>query len=381
MAIVFPLTVILAAFTITQYPLDWLQSRDKLIAIIFFHALGLLCVGLMVFRFDVMDAGRLKDLITFVSSVYFSVTLNLCIILVIRRIILIAAHRIKWDGKFVVRQIDDKHRAISVLLALCVFIGVYGYINIDTLDETHYTVDLTQNQTQSVSANRTPTTMRVALMTDVHLGAGSNPDHLRHAIEGIEATSPDIVLIAGDMTDSTTSPDELEQMTKLLPQTDAPLGTYFVDGDHDYDGPYDTATALTDAGVVILHDQTVEIDGLYLTGRNGPKSPQESPAQLSSDADLTPADASIMLTHRPAELQDISDAGFDLIVAGHTHGYRYPFSFIGDRYSSEVVYGQEMVGNADVIVSSGVSAWGFQFKWPSTSEYNIIDVTYYPAAD
>ena len=49
----------------------------------------------------------------------------------------------------------------------------------------------------------------------------------------IEACRPDLLVLTGDIFDEFTEPEELDAFCKLFGELDAPLGKYYVLGNHD----------------------------------------------------------------------------------------------------------------------------------------------------
>ena len=82
----------------------------------------------------------------------------------------------------------------------------------------------------------------------------------------------------------------------------------------------------------------------------------------------------IVLDHRPADLQNISAAGADILVSGHTHdGQLFPFNYIADRIY-EVSWGYKKINNTHVFVTSGIQLWGPPVRTTGDSEMMVIDV-------
>ena len=75
----------------------------------------------------------------------------------------------------------------------------------------------------------------------------------------------------------------------------------------------------------------------------------------------------IVLQHRPIEYQKLADAGCDLVMSGHTHGFNI-HQFAGNVTRFDMLQGIKKYGDMTAIVTSGVSAWGFHYKWPAKSE-------------
>ena len=71
----------------------------------------------------------------------------------------------------------------------------------------------------------------------------------------------------------------------------------------------------------------------------------------------------------------MADAGCDLAMAGHTHGFNIP-QFLGSAMFEDMYYGIKKYDNMTAITTSGVAAWGFHYKWPAKSEVVTIHLTF-----
>jgi hypothetical protein len=66
----------------------------------------------------------------------------------------------------------------------------------------------------------------------------------------------------------------------------------------------------------------------------------------------------ILLTHRPVDLEIYAAAGVDLMLAGHSHhGQIFPATIITD-FVYTVSHGYARVGPMQVYVTSGLGTWG-----------------------
>src|SRR5262249_22707077 len=76
---------------------------------------------------------------------------------------------------------------------------------------------------------------------------------------------PDAIFIAGDLYDGTAI--DARRAAEPLRALQAPLGTYFVAGNHEQfgdDSKY--LRAVADAGVRVLNNEKLELDGLQVIG-------------------------------------------------------------------------------------------------------------------
>nr|WP_221473568.1 metallophosphoesterase [Planomonospora venezuelensis] len=99
--------------------------------------------------------------------------------------------------------------------------------------------------------------MRIAAVGDVHLGADVGGRYRSH-LTGIEEKA-DVLLLAGDLTRHGT----LEEGEVVVQEfRDLPIPVVAVLGNHDHhsDKPAEIAAMLRDAGIMVLHDDSVVID-------------------------------------------------------------------------------------------------------------------------
>ena len=84
----------------------------------------------------------------------------------------------------------------------------------------------------------------------------------------------------------------------------------------------------------------------------------------------------IVLDHEPKELEELSKAGVDLVLSGHTHdGQIFPANILL-KFISENSYGYKKVGNMDDIVTSGVGLFGPYMRVGTISEVCNIKVKF-----
>src|SRR5262249_7606191 len=106
---------------------------------------------------------------------------------------------------------------------------------------------------------------KAALISDVHLGHVRNRSFLRRMVATILSEEPDAIFIAGDLYDGTAI--DAYRAAEPLKELKAPQGVYFVAGNHEQFGD-DTKylSAIQSAGVRVLSNEKVEVDGLQIVG-------------------------------------------------------------------------------------------------------------------
>ena len=167
--------------------------------------------------------------------------------------------------------------------------------------------------------------LRVALLTDFHLGPNLGPSDLARWVQASNSVRPDLVCLVGDIVDQAYRGD-LSELKEMLPDLRAPLGVYAVPGNHDRTRyrRFDVfAEALREARVSLLMNESVaarddvRIAGLddYRVGR--PDLDATLAGQSGGDGVAT-----LFLTHNPdviPELSEVAESGVDLLLAGHNH--------------------------------------------------------------
>lgn len=274
------------------------------------------------------------------------------------------------------------YRSSVIPLAGAALLTGYGFWNMKSPVSAEYTV--------ASEKALPPGGYKAVLFTDLHYGNALHSAELRQDAAAIAAEAPDLVLLGGDIVDERTSERDMKEAFRILGSIPARYGVYYVYGNHDkalYTAqpaftPEELAQAIEDAGITILEDQTVTAaPGLTVTGRQDRSDPMRTGVpRVSSEAlaeGLDPAAFHILLDHQPRYFEENAAAGYDLMLSGHTHaGQIWPAGLlIGALDAGTIVYGHEVRDGMDVIVSSGISGWGYPLRTEGQSEYVTIHIT------
>jgi predicted MPP superfamily phosphohydrolase len=259
------------------------------------------------------------------------------------------------------------HRIVEVLFGTGVVAGLYGVFNASWTRITRTTVRLAN--LPSAWRGR-----KAALISDVHLGHVRNGSFLRRMVAKILREEPDAIFIAGDLYDGTAV--DARQSAAPLNQLVAPNGVYFVAGNHEQfgdDSKYLNAVAA--AGVRVLSNEKVEVDGLQIVGvpyRSATRG--EHLASVLHDVSLDRDRASILLTHAPDYPEIAEAAGISLQLSGHTHlGQFIPWTWFARRMYRQFVYGLSRIGNMQIFTSSGAGTWGPPLRLGSNPEIVMLE--------
>ncbi len=213
-----------------------------------------------------------------------------------------------------------------------------------------------------------------ALVSDTHLGHVRGLGFLRRIVTLVNRAKPDIVFLAGDLYDGTAV--DAEKLASPLRGIVAPHGTFFVTGNHEeFRDPAQYIAAISKAGVRVLKNEKVTVDGLQIVGVFYHDSTWEPRLQeILQAASIDRARASILISHEPRHLAVAEREGISLQVSGHTHGGQMiPWTRFAARIFGRFVHGLQRFGQMLVYTSYGAGTWGPPARVGTYAEIVLIE--------
>ncbi|WP_288333838.1 metallophosphoesterase [uncultured Porphyromonas sp.] len=219
--------------------------------------------------------------------------------------------------------------------------------------------------------------MRLVFFSDLHIGEAMTPDYIARAVKLIQGQQPDLILCGGDFIDHRAVYAYDPRVMASLRSLHAPLGVYYVLGNHEYrDDLEGNIRWVSEVGGTLLRD-SIAFPGngpLTLIGRddwvNGNRKPFEV---IANEADPLRGPV-VLMEHTPASIDSIGDSPVDLILCGHTHGGQiWPGQLmVWWRYG--MVSGTRPVGEREVCISSGIGSAGATYRVGTRSEIRVYDL-------
>jgi uncharacterized protein len=173
---------------------------------------------------------------------------------------------------------------------------------------------------------------RIALLTDMHAGAGTPLSLVRRAAQMAMRERPHLVALTGDF--AADSADSFRPVLQALSALRAPYGVYAVPGNHDYTvgietwerevGEHAAFEDLTNRAVIrCVGGARLCVAGVDDLSRGDPT--------LAHLPEPDARDFTLLLAHDPdqAEKARRTYDRVDLIVSGHTHGGQVRLPFVG----------------------------------------------------
>ena len=216
---------------------------------------------------------------------------------------------------------------------------------------------------------------RVAHLSDLHVSAAARAERTAGVVRLVNAQSPDLIAITGDLVDGTASRrlDDVAPLGKLR----AADGVVGCTGNHEYFSGWGTWRVIfRSLGIRILENERVVVrrgeESLAIIGINDPVSLD---SDIRTASDMLPDGAfRILLAHRPTHLAEHAACGVRLQLSGHTHGG----AVIGlDRLVARAneghVRGLYNEQGVSLYVNSGTGQWaGFPTRLGVSPEITII---------
>jgi hypothetical protein len=222
---------------------------------------------------------------------------------------------------------------------------------------------------------------RVVQLTDLHIGLTLGREFVERVVERTRGLRPDLVAITGDLVDGT--PDQLRDEVAPLAGLSAPLGVFFVTGNHEYySGAKEWMPVLEGFGIRVLRNErvTVEragasfqlagIDDHNARGMADGHGPDLGKALAGRD----PATEVVLLAHQPRAVEEASALDVGLVLSGHTHGGQlWPWNHLV-RLQQPYVKGLHRHGQTrtQIYVSQGTGFWGPPMRLGTRGEITEI---------
>lgn len=287
----------------------------------------------------------------------------------------------RWTHLIPKEWLFNNGYSTMALLALMVFVFGYGYMHY--LDKIRVPLEIKTTKAISLSTGSSEPfsgkkTMKVVLLSDLHLGYHNRRQEFRRWVDKINKEHADLILIGGDIIDISVRPLLEENMTEEFHRFNAPVLACL--GNHEYySGEPKAQQFYREAGITLLRDSVATMGNLRIIGRDDRtnahrKTIKEILASVESEGKPSESPFTILLDHQPYHLEEAEQNGIDFQFSGHTHhGQVWPISWITDALYEDA-FGSLQKGKTHYYVSSGMGIWGGKFRIGTQSEYVVLTI-------
>ena len=260
----------------------------------------------------------------------------------------------------------DRKLLIETLIGIALMASLYGFINAGVIRTTRITPQLPNLPKQWKGKT-------AVWVSDTHLGPVRNYGFAQQIATLVQNVHPDIVFIGGDLYDGQAV--NLDKVIEPFSKISAPYGIYFVTGNHEefYDNTL-YLQAVRRAGIRVLYNEKVDLDGLQIIGVDYRDSRSEEQFRtILQKIGIDRRKPSILLKHVPLHLHVAKEQGISLQLSGHTHqGQVFLFRFITSKVYQGYDYGLKWIGDLIVYTSSGAGTWGPPMRHDTKPEIVVI---------
>jgi len=220
--------------------------------------------------------------------------------------------------------------------------------------------------------------LRIAQFSDVHVGPTIKKPQVEAITAAVEELGADLIVFTGDLVDG--SVEELRPHVEPLSRLRAPLGCYFVTGNHEYYSGVEAwiAEAKRLGFTVLLNEHRLLCEGhLLLAGVTDYGGGDLHPSHLSDPetalgSDPPPGALRLLLAHQPRSVFAAAEAGYHLQLSGHTHGGQFvPWKYF-IPLQQPYVEGLHRHGETWVYVSRGAGYWGPPLRVGAPPEITLL---------
>lgn len=220
--------------------------------------------------------------------------------------------------------------------------------------------------------------LRIAQFSDVHAGPTIKGPQVEAIAAAIEKLGADLIVFTGDLVDGSVA--DLRGDVAPLARLRAPLGCYFVTGNHEYySGVQEWIAEARNLGfAVLLNEHRLLCEGkLLLAGVTDYGGGDHDPAHASDPrAALGPAPPDgalrLLLAHQPRSILAASEAGYHLQLSGHTHGGQFvPWKYF-IPLQQPYIEGLHRHGQTWIYVNRGAGYWGPPIRVGAPSEIALL---------
>jgi predicted MPP superfamily phosphohydrolase len=206
--------------------------------------------------------------------------------------------------------------------------------------------------------------LRIAHLTDLHVGRVTPESRLNAAVEVANALSPDLVCLTGDYVAH--SLRYLGRLHRALERLEAPA--YAVLGNHDHwNGAEQVIHALEAAGIQVLQNRNLPFEARghtwRLVGLDDAVTQHHDVPQAFEGESSVPT---IVLSHLAEVTHDFALKQPALVLSGHTHGGQVRTGGVVDhvlrRMGHRYILGWYVVDDTPVYVNRGIGAAVFPWR-------------------
>jgi hypothetical protein len=222
--------------------------------------------------------------------------------------------------------------------------------------------------------------LRLVQVTDIHMSPFLTGRQFARAVDMANETRADVVLVTGDLI--TRQGDPLDECIRQLARLrgDVKLGCL---GNHEiYTHTEDYVTREgRKIGIDFLRGEarSLRFGDAHLNIAGVDYQQFHRPYLVGAERYVAPGQVNVLLSHNPDVFPIAARQGYDLTLAGHTHGGQVNFEILHKNVDIALAFtpyarGLYTKGNASIYVSSGIGTIGVPVRVGAPPEVSLIEL-------
>ena len=221
--------------------------------------------------------------------------------------------------------------------------------------------------------------LRIVQLTDIHLSPFLSEQEFARAVDIANETRAHLALVTGDLI--TRRGDPLDACLRQLARLRAEAGVIGCLGNHEVYARAENyvTTEARRLGMEILRRQAkvFQFGGAKINFAGVDYQKLHVPYLVDAERMVVPGMLNVMLSHNPDVFPVAAAKGYDLTIAGHTHGGQVDVEILHQhlnvaRYFTPWVRGLYQQGKSSVYVSSGIGTIGVPVRLGAPPEISLL---------
>lgn len=223
--------------------------------------------------------------------------------------------------------------------------------------------------------------LRILQLSDIHLSAFLSEGEFARVIDESQQLRPQLIVVTGDLISGHTDP--LDACLRQLGRLKADAGIFGCMGNHERYARVEAYTARQAAkfGIRFLRNEAQALRFgnavLNLAGLDFESQRLKKTYLRGAERLIVPGATNVLLQHNPDVFPTASHQGYNLLLAGHTHGGQVTVEILDQainpaRFFTPYVYGTYRQGNASAYVTRGIGTIGIPARIGAPPEISLL---------
>jgi len=221
--------------------------------------------------------------------------------------------------------------------------------------------------------------LRIVQLSDIHLSPFLSERELERAVDMANGLRANLALVTGDLISS--HGDPLDACLRQVARLRADAGTLGCLGNHEiYAGVVEEATrkaARLGVGFLRQESRRLRFGNAALSIAGVDYQPTGTDYLRGAERSIAPGVPNILLSHNPDVFDVAARQGWDLTIAGHTHGGQVMVEILHQqlsaaRFYTPYVYGLFRQGRSSIWVTRGIGTVGVPVRLGAPPEVALL---------